>query len=156
VALPEALRREAEAAGGDTKQFRVFTHPTLGLEAVKVGVSWPGFFFTAFWMATKKLWARAGLWIGAALVLTLFERIADSSPEGGAQAVLYLITAGGWLALGLVPLFKGNGWREANLKARGYEAVSTIDAATADAAIAQAAKAVAEGATVTGSSTRDV
>lgn len=123
------------------KQFRVFRHPTLGLEAVKVGVSWPAFFFTFVWMLVKKLWGWAGLWIGGAIVLAIFEKVAESSPEGGAQILLYLIVAAGWFVLALVPLFKGNIWRETNLRARGYEMVSTVEAETSDAAVAQAASA---------------
>ena len=106
---------------------------------MKVGVSWPAFFFTFFWMLAKKLWAWAGFWVGAAIILTIFERVADSSPEGGAQVLLYLLVAAGWLTLALVPLFKGNSWRETNLGARSYELVSTTEAATPDAAIAQTA-----------------
>ena len=37
------------------KTYHVFEHPTRGLEAVKVGVSWPGFFFGFFWMLVKKM-----------------------------------------------------------------------------------------------------
>lgn len=122
-------------------QFRVFRHPTLELQAIKVGVSWPVFFFTFFWMLAKKLWGWAGLWVGTAITLSILEQVADSSPEGGAQVIVYFVVAAGWLALALVPLFKGNGWRETNLQSRGYEFVATTEAATPDAAIAHIASA---------------
>jgi hypothetical protein len=52
---------------------------------------------------------------------------------------VYLLVAAGWLALSLIPLFRGNGWRERNLRSRGYELVSTTEAVTPDAAIARVA-----------------
>lgn len=121
------------------RQFRVFRHPTQGLRAVKVGISWPAFFFTFFWMLAKRLWGWAGLWLGAVIILSIFEWVADTSPESGAQVIVYLLVAVGSIALALVPLFKGNGWRERNLQSRGYELVSTTEAATPDAAIAHVA-----------------
>lgn len=121
------------------KRFRVYRHPVQGLQAVKIGVSWPAFFFTLFWMLAKRLWGYAVLWFFAAFVLSNMEKVADSSPEGSAQAVVYLAIMAGWLAYALVPLFKGNKWREANLKSRGFELVSTSEATTPDAAIANIA-----------------
>jgi hypothetical protein len=121
------------------RQFRVFRHPTLGLQAVKVGVSWPAFFFTFFWMLAKRLWGWAGLWVGIAITLSIFEQVADASPEGGAQVIVYFVAAAGSFAFALVPLFKGNRWRETNLQSRGYGLVATTEAATPDAAIAHAA-----------------
>lgn len=114
--------------GGGIGQFRVDRHPTLELQAIKVGVSWPAFFFTFFWMLAKKLWGWAGLWVGAAITLSILDQVADTSPEGGAQVIVYFVVAAGWLTLALVPLFKGNGWRETNLQSRGYEFVATTEA----------------------------
>ena len=121
------------------RQFRVFRHPTQGLQAIKVGVSWPAFFFTLIWMLTKRLWGLAGLWLGAAIVLSILEAAAYATPNSGAQVLVYLLVAAGSLALSLIPLFRGNGWREGNLRSRGYELVSTTEAKTPDAAIARVA-----------------
>ena len=47
------------------KQFDVHSHPTLGLEAMKNGISWPGFFFTRLWMLICRMW------IGGIVVLAI-------------------------------------------------------------------------------------
>ena len=122
------------------KTFNVYKHPTQGIEAVKVGISWPAFCFGFFWMLVKKLWGLAGAWFAAYIVLSLVEKVTDQSGEGGAQGLVYLILAVGYVALWLVPAFKGNKWREENLSKRGYEQLTTVQAETSDAAVAQAAK----------------
>jgi len=35
------------------KRFNVYKHPTLGTDAVKIGFSWPAFFFGLFWMLVQ-------------------------------------------------------------------------------------------------------
>ena len=122
------------------KTFNVYKHPTQGIEAVKVGFSWPAFFFGIIWMLVKKLWGLAGACFVAYIVLSLIEKVTDQSGEGGAQALVYLILAAGYFTLWLVPAFKGNKWREENLTKRGYEQLTTVQAETPDAAVAQAAK----------------
>jgi hypothetical protein len=122
------------------KTFNVYKHPTLGIEAVKVGFSWPAFFFGVFWMLVKKLWGLAAGWFAAYIVLSLIETAADQSGEGGGHALIYLNLAAGYFVLWLVPAFKGNKWREENLSKRGFEQLSAVQAETRDAAVAQVAK----------------
>lgn len=122
------------------KTFNVYKHPAQGIEAVKVGFSWPAFFFTFIWMLVKKLWGLAGAYFAAVFVLQLIEVVTVQSGEGGAQALVFLILAVGYFSLLLVPGFKGNKWREENLSKRGYEQLTTVQAETPDAAVAQAAK----------------
>lgn len=124
------------------KTFNVYKHPTRGIEAVKIGFSWPAFFFGIIWMLVKKLWGLAGVWFAAYVALSLIEQVTDQSSEGGAQALVYLIIAAGYFTLWLFPAFKGNKWREENLSKRGYEQLTTVQAETPDAAVAQAAKSV--------------
>lgn len=131
-----------DAKGGCMKTFNVYKHPTLGIEAVKVGFSWPAFFFGIIWMLVKKLWGLAGIWFAAYIVLSLIETVTDQSAEGGAQTLVYLILAAGYFTLWLVPAFKGNKWREENLSKRGYEQLATVQAETSDAAVAQAVKPI--------------
>ena len=38
------------------KTFQVYKHPIAGIEAIKVGFSFPAFFFGWIWMFIKKLW----------------------------------------------------------------------------------------------------
>jgi hypothetical protein len=118
------------------KVFKVYNHPSLGTEAVKVGFSWPAAFFIVFWMLAKKLWTLAGLWILAYIVLAMIQdAVLKSLSTGGVFIVL-----AGHLALGLVPAFKGNEWRIRNLTRRGYEFVDSTRAETPRAAVAQVGK----------------
>lgn len=122
------------------KTFNVYKHPIQGIEAVKVGFSWPAFFFCGIWMLVKKLWGLAGVWFAAYIVLLLIEEVTDQSGESGARVLVYLILAVGYLTIWLVPAFKGNKWRERNLSKRGYEQLTTVQAETPDAAVALAVK----------------
>ena len=122
------------------KTFNVYKHPTQGFDAVKVGFSWPAFFFGIIWMLIKKLWGFAGLWFAAYVVCSLIEKVTDQSQEGGAQALVYFVLAAAYFALWLVPAFKGNKWREENLSKRGYELLGAVQAETPDAAVSQSAK----------------
>lgn len=121
------------------KTFNVYKHPTRGIEAVKVGFSWPAFFFGMIWMLVKKLWGLAGAWFAATIVVSLVDAVTDQSGASRAKALVYLILSAGYLMLWLVPAFKGNKWREENLSKRGYEQLTTVQAETPDAAVAQAA-----------------
>ena len=118
------------------KVYRVYKHPSLGAEAVKVGFSWPAAFFNLIWMLAKKLWTLAGLWVLAYIVLSIIQDAAFKSHSTGA----ILIVLAGHLALALIPAFKGNEWRIKNLTNRGYEFLDSAQAATPDAAIAQVLK----------------
>lgn len=118
------------------KVYKVYKHPSLGAEAVKVGFSWPAAFLIVLWMLAKKLWTFAGGWILAYIVLAIIQDAALTSHSTGA----ILIILGGHLALGLIPAFKGNEWRIKNLMKRGYLFVDSVQAATPDAAIAQVLK----------------
>jgi Protein of unknown function (DUF2628) len=111
--------------------YKVYKHPSLGAEAVKVGFSWPAAFLIVIWMLAKKLWTLAGLWVLAYIVLAFVQDAALKSHSTGA----ILIILAGHLALGLIPAFKGNEWRIKNLRKRGYEFVDSVQAATPDAAV---------------------
>ena len=126
------------------KTFQIYKHPTLGSEAVKVGFSWPAFFFGLIWMLVCKLWGKAGLWFVLYLIATIIEKATDTATDSGLQAIVYLVLAAGYFALWLVPAFQGNAWRAANLASRGYELAGTLQAETKDAAIAQSAKPVSD------------
>jgi len=118
------------------KVFKVYKHPELGAEAVKVGFSWPAAFFIVIWMLAKKLWIYAGLWIVAYIVLSIIQ---DSALKSGSMVAILLVLAG-HLVLALIPAFKGNEWRTRNLTKRGFEFVASVSADTPDAAIAQVRK----------------
>ena len=70
-------------------------------------LSWPAFLFTILWMLSKKLWAVAVIWILCVFLWSgavVFMNPMNSEPKAGAP----LVTSGGFLALLLVPGFKGN------------------------------------------------
>ena len=115
------------------KVYKVYKHPSLGAEAVKVGFSWPAAFLIVIWMLAKKLWTLAGLWVLAYIILAIVQDSALKSHSTGA----ILIILAGHLALGLIPAFKGNEWRIKNLTKRGYEFLDSVQAETPNAAMAQ-------------------
>ncbi|EFI34110.1 Protein of unknown function DUF2506 [Desulfonatronospira thiodismutans ASO3-1] len=115
------------------RTFKIFKHPTQGYEAVKVGFSWPAFFFDMIWMLVKKLWIVAGIWF----CLYIAFAIIDSVTQGPFGLFVLIVI---WLSMWLIPGFKGNEWRESNLSGRGYEHIDTVQAGNPDSAIAQVTK----------------
>ena len=122
------------------KTFNVYRHPIQGLEAVKVGFSWPAASAGPIWMLAKNLWGLSGLWVAMYFALSLVEAVTDKSEPSGTQVLVYLLLVAGYVTLGLVPGFKGNKWREKNLVRRGFEMLGTAQAETPEAAISQVAK----------------
>lgn len=121
------------------KSFNAYCHPTRGFEAVKVGFSWPALFFGFFWMLVKKLWKFAGLWLVAYAACSLLGGVAKNLLQGASQAIAYLLVAAAFLALWLIPPFKGNKWRDEDLARHGYHFLQTVEADTPGAAIGQMA-----------------
>ena len=121
------------------KTFNVYRHPLQGLEAVKVGFSWPAASAGPIWMLVKQLWGLSALWIALYLSLSLVETDTDKSEPGGTQALVYLHLVAGYVALSLIPGLKGNQWREKNLVRRGFEMARRVQAETPEAAISQVA-----------------
>jgi Protein of unknown function (DUF2628) len=122
------------------KTFNVYRHPVQGLEAVKAGFSWPAASAGPIWMLVKQLWGWSALWIALYVSLSLVETDTDTSELGGTQALVYLHLVAGYVALSLIPGFKGNQWREKNLVRRGFEMLGTVQAETPEAAISRVAK----------------
>ena len=122
------------------KTFNVYRHPIQGLEAVKVGFSWPAASAGPIWMLAKNLWGLSGLWVAMYFVLSLVEAVTDRSEPSGAQVLIYLLLVVGYVILSLIPGFKGNKWREKNLVRRGFELLGTVQAETPETAISQVAK----------------
>ena len=103
-------------------QYSILQHPTLGLEAVKNGWSWPAFLFTWIWAFVKRLYMIG--WIALLAVMAL-----SSVPVPEAWLVGNLIIS---IALGV----KGNELRVKRLRDSGYEEVATVGARTPDGALA--------------------
>jgi hypothetical protein len=117
------------------RTFNVFQHPDAGLVAVKVGFSWPAFFFGFIWMMFKKMWGLVGAWLGMYFVLTLIEKflegVVKSNAHFSVQVVLWIFVSGAYVTLWLLPAFRGNQWVERNLRAQGYVAIFTVEAENA-------------------------
>lgn len=110
------------------RQYQVYNHPIKGLEIVKDGFSWPGFFFGFYWAIIKRIWF---LVLGySALILIGISMKADGAGDN-TFSFLGLCAA---LAVGIW----GNRWRGKTLKRHGYEIIASVDAPTRDAAIAMA------------------
>jgi uncharacterized protein YacL len=103
--------------GGHMKQYKVFKHPSETIEAVKIGWSWPAFFFSFIWALVKKMWA---LGIGL-LVLSL---IFISMIGPGADLLINILSVIVSIIFGIY----GNSWLEKNLESRGYEVKDIITA----------------------------
>ncbi|MCJ7482497.1 MAG: DUF2628 domain-containing protein [Thermodesulfovibrionales bacterium] len=118
------------------KTFKVFKHPTLGYQAVKVGFSWPGLFFSGIWLLLKQLWGYAFVFLSITLLLSFIEAGFEKE-ESIAGMVLVL-----WLEIGIYIFVgaKGNEWRAANLQKRGFELIDTVQAETPNAAIGKISK----------------
>lgn len=122
------------------RTFRVFRHPTKGFEAVKVGFSWPCFFFGVLWTLAKRLWVLFFALLGAVILISVVEFAITSnmSYEGAVMVslVLNLLFMVAWVVLAA----KGNDFREDNLRERGYRLVGEYHAGSPSDAIAAASQ----------------
>lgn len=116
------IKRKITGAGDAMKTYEIYTSPVGGIEAVKKGWSWPGFFFTLIWVFVKKL---HGLGAGVLIIGVLLTSV---SPFG--LGLVFDIIVSLWLGS------SGNAMRVANLKKRGYQVANMISEQTDEAAIA--------------------
>ena len=121
------------------RSFEVSKHPTLGIEAVKRGFSWPAFIVPPFiWMLAKMLWKHAGVWLLAVIsVSTLVSSLENAQSAMGKIAFIALLLTD--LAVWLAPACQGNRWRARDLMARGYELLGTVEASSSTEAVDQLA-----------------
>lgn len=111
------------------RKYAIYSHPTLGALSIKIGFSWPAFFFGMFWMLRHKMWARAGAWF---LWGTLLGFVA------GLVAPPLLPPIG--LTMAIIAGIKGNGWQEQRTHALGYIKTGVVPARDARAAIEMASQ----------------
>ena len=63
------------------KTFQIYKHPISDIEAIKVGFSFPAFFFGWIWMFLKKLWVLGCIYLFLQfLIITLNEMKIDLDP----------------------------------------------------------------------------
>jgi hypothetical protein len=112
--------------------FNIFSHPVAAIEAVKVGFSWPAFFFGSLWMLDKGLWGRAALWLVSYAAVKLVATLAGKV-QGGDYLALFVI--GALAALALIAGANGNRWWEQSLLERRYRRMATVFAPTPEEGI---------------------
>jgi hypothetical protein len=104
------------------KQYRVYKNPQNIYQAVKVGWSFPAFFFEIFWCLVKQLWIYAGIiffgWIFCFILGDIFD---------------WIFTFAVMIWLGT----QGNDLYAKSLQERGYDFLTTLSAKTPEGAIAQ-------------------
>jgi hypothetical protein len=115
------------------KNFKVFKHPVLGYQAVKVGFSWPGFLFPAIWLLIKKLWWHALIVVSSIILLSFIEVFFDNAQT---SVMVLLVEAGIYILVGV----NGNEWQMVNLQANGCELIDTVQAETPREAIGKIAE----------------
>jgi hypothetical protein len=107
------------------RTFDVYKHPGLEWQAVKVGFSWPGFFFGGIWLLCCRLWLIAVIAFASAIVVTLM--FGDSINPARDLVISLTIAA-------VIGLF-GNEWKSRNLISRGFEKTATVEAENKEMAI---------------------
>lgn len=104
------------------KQFKVFRHPLGTVEAVKLGWSWPAFFFGFIWALIKKLWLVA---LGLVVAGVIFG-IIISALSNGDEDIAGLLQIIANVAVGVFAAINGNNWRKQNLISRGFIQVGGV------------------------------
>ena len=99
------------------KLKKTFFHNRNGIVKVKIGFSWPAFFFGSIWAAARRMWLPEFLLLLVADVgLWFLTGVAEAKHEGG-LALLGLTCT---IAYAVVRGRYGNSWVMASLLRRGY------------------------------------
>jgi hypothetical protein len=114
------------------KNYTILEHPIGKLKVVKIGWSWPGFFFGFIWAVCKRMWALGGIPIAVFFGLGVI----GGAAGGELEKAITFITSIASLVAPIVFGLNGNYWQETNLKQRGYEFRMTVKAANPEAATA--------------------
>lgn len=124
---------------GRMRTFKVFAHSVERPEAVKIGFSWPAFFFGTLWMLEKGLWKFAGLWFGTYAVVDLSFALGSNVQDRASMFMLALsINVGLKAFVGA----NGNQWWQELLLRRRYKHIATIPAESPEAATERAPRHV--------------
>lgn len=143
------------------KRFKIYENPAQNYEAVKIGWSWPAFFFSGIWALFKKLWVIGGITITFFILLFVIissiensiiidhiknlnvmdlDGVINSFARDYEEIPQLLIFDVIDFSISLLISFFfgifGNRWREKNLSSRGYEFKNIIDANDPEGAVA--------------------
>jgi hypothetical protein len=108
-------------------RYNIYQSPSGEIQAVKVGWSWPGFFFNWVWCFVKNLFGHGFGILGALFLLGII------SVTSASMEVLTSISGLGitiWLGS------SGNRFREDNLKSRGFDFKKSTFATNPEGAVA--------------------
>ena len=114
------------------KVFTVYKHESKGYEAVKVGFSWPAFFFNVWWMLFKGFFV---LFISYSVIFLFMNVYYDSvidDPYTGYD--LFVLVLG--LIMWFYPAFNGNSWLHKKFLDKSYLEIKSVSASSKEAAIA--------------------
>ncbi len=109
------------------KHYKIFEHPAGNIEAVKLGWSWPAFFFDVIWALFKRMW-----WLGGGIFAAsvFFEFLLLEDEE------LYELVILAGIVLKAIFGVNGNRWRENKLQSSGYHYKDIVSAANPEGATA--------------------
>lgn len=103
-------------------KYNLLEHPKTDLiVAVKIGFSWPAFFFNFIWMLIKGLWVYAGSYLMIGIILSNIEKVVGKNNS----LILDVFILISYVAMILVPGFMGNKWCEERLEEQGYKRVDS-------------------------------
>ncbi len=107
--------------------YTIYKHDEAGLvQAVKLGFSWPAFFFDMIWAAVKQLWLVFTLMmLGLLTIFSAFDMIAG--PEATPNMDFFAL----WrISLAVFFGAYGNDWVRKDLERQGYQVMSEVEANT--------------------------
>ena len=99
------------------RTFLVYWHPHKGYKAVKIGFSWPAFFFGFIWMLSKSMW-MAAFW-------TILAWIAILAVDVSILNEIINFSLG--LVVATVIGFRGNEWWRNHLIVKGFSPLNEIE-----------------------------
>jgi hypothetical protein len=108
------------------KQFKIFVNSGDAIEAVKIGWSWPAFFFNIIWALVKKMYLLGIGLLVAFFVLGLVFGFLGPSTNQAFDAIQMVLN----IVMSIIFGAYGNKWRESNLQERRFDLKDTVSAKT--------------------------
>ncbi|WP_341890868.1 DUF2628 domain-containing protein [Variovorax sp. YR752] len=118
------------------KTYKIFKDRLGGVQAIKDGWSWPGFFFGAFWALYHRMWWVGLGFLGVVTLIVFAEDAIGTEAASGVINVFSLIVSVGF-GIG------GNALRVGQQIRKGYEEIAVVQAANVEMALIQGHAAVA-------------
>jgi hypothetical protein len=103
------------------KDFNIYTRRSKEPIAVKIGWSWPAFFFNLVWMLSKRLWL---LFLVISALMILVQTVVTDNMGGGVESYLFVVIIG--FVICLVLARNGNELHQGKLVKRGYKSTAKV------------------------------